>query len=47
VHVHADILDVATHSVASLRERTSLSKRSLSLKVKCHASVASPIHKLP
>src|SRR6516225_9377417 len=28
VHVHADILDVATHSVASLRERTSRSTES-------------------
>src|SRR5262249_1402060 len=28
VHVHADILDVATHAVASLRERTSRSTES-------------------
>ena len=28
VHVHADILDVATHKVASLRERTSRSTES-------------------
>src|SRR5215472_7661913 len=38
VHVHADILDVATHSVASLGERSLVIQRSLSLKVKCHGS---------
>src|ERR1700758_5803567 len=43
VHVHADILNVATHAVASLRERSFALKRSLSLKVKCHSSADLPI----
>src|SRR5215472_6140102 len=42
VHVHADILNVATHSVASLGERAS-AFNCLSLKVKCHSLSDSPI----
>src|ERR1700751_690664 len=43
VHVDADILDVATHAVASLRERAFARNGSLSLQVKCHSSSALPI----
>src|ERR1700730_1161591 len=43
VHVHADILDVATHAVASLRERSFALNGALSLKVKCHSSAHLPI----
>src|ERR1700736_981427 len=43
MHVHADILDVATHAVASLRERSFALNAALSLKVKCHASADLPI----
>src|SRR5579864_5629271 len=43
VHVPADILDVATHAVASLRERSFARNGSLSLKVKCHSSADLPI----
>src|ERR1700757_3713955 len=46
VHVHADILDVATHAVASLRERSLARNGSLSLKVKCHSSAHLPIFSL-
>jgi hypothetical protein len=43
VHVYADILDVATHAVASLRERSFALNGALSLKVKCHSSADLPI----
>src|SRR5580700_4982538 len=43
VHVHPDILDVATHAVASLRERSFVLNGALSLKVKCHSSAVLPI----
>ena len=39
----ANILDVATHSVASLRERSFASNGHLSLKVQCHSSADLPI----
>jgi len=42
VHVHADILDVATHLSCLLEGKIIALKRNLSLKVKCHASVALP-----
>src|SRR5881227_3357650 len=46
VHVHADILDVATHSVASLGERSFALTESF-LKVQCHSLVVFSSFRLP
>jgi hypothetical protein len=43
VHVQADILDVATQAVASLRERSFALNGPLFLKVRCHSSAHLPI----
>src|SRR5580698_4386078 len=43
VHVHTDILDVATHAVASLRERSFALNGVFPSKVKCHSSADLPI----
>src|ERR1700674_2009628 len=37
VHVHADILDVVTHSSCLLEGKIIRAQRSLSLKVQCHS----------
>src|SRR5438132_5491528 len=42
VHVHADILDVATHCSCLLGGKIIRLKRNLSLKVKCHCPAALP-----
>src|ERR1700730_9326534 len=42
VHVHADILDLATHAVASLGERSFAFNGALSLKVECDSPADLP-----